>query len=91
MFEKSLIESAVHKGDTIYETPDGKIKGRLVISPDGKACYSYEDDNFETVACYTVKKSDKGLRFEDDFKAGSVFIATKVVTGIKSCTQDLIG
>jgi hypothetical protein len=76
-------------GQTIYETPAQKLKGRLIISPAGKACFSYEDDNFETVACYDVKKSDKGLRFEDDYN--SLFITTKVVTGIKSCTRELVG
>jgi hypothetical protein len=79
------------KGETFYETPGSAIKGRLVISPEGRACFSYEDDDYSTVGCYVVKRSNKGLRFEGDY-LNSVFITTKVTTGVKSCaSQDLIG
>lgn len=77
-------------GKTLYETPDGVVNGRLTISPNGEACFSYEDDGYATTACYVTKQAGKGFRFEGEFDV--VFVATKVVTGVKSCKpQDLIG
>lgn len=70
-------------GVTLYETPDGVMKGRLTISPKGEACFAYEDDGFATSACYRTRQTNTGFRFEGDFD--SVFITTKVVKGIKSC------
>jgi hypothetical protein len=79
------------QGETFYEIPGSALNGRLMISPEGKACFSYEDDDYSTVGCYVVKRSDKGLRFEGDY-LNSVFITTRVTTGIKSCKpSDLIG
>ena len=77
-------------GETLYETPAGILKGRLTISANGQACFAYEDDGYATPACYQTRKTDKGFRFDGDFD--SVFVTTKVVTGIQSCKkQDLIG
>jgi len=77
-------------GDTLYETPDGILNGRLTISPKGEACFAYEDDGYKTPACYRTRKTDKGFRFDGAFD--SVFVTTKVVTGIRSCKkQDLVG
>ncbi len=77
-------------GETLYETPDGLMKGRLTISPKGEACFAYEDDGYATPACYRTRQTDKGFRFEGEFD--SLFITTKVVTGIKTCKpQDLVG
>lgn len=77
-------------GATLYETPEGVINGRLSISPKGEACFAYEDDGYKTPACYQTRKTDKGFRFDGDFD--SVFVTTKVVTGIRSCKkQDLVG
>ena len=77
-------------GETLYETPDGLMKGRLTISPKGEACFAYEDDGYASPACYQTRKTDKGFRFDGEFD--SVFVTTKVVTGIQSCKkQDLIG
>jgi hypothetical protein len=77
-------------GETLYETPDGVINGRLTISPKGEACFAYEDDGYATPACYLTRKIDSGFRFEGDFD--SLFITTKVVTGIRTCKpSDLVG
>ncbi len=77
-------------GDTLYETPDGILNGRLTISPRGEACFAYEDDGYKTPACYQTRKTDKGFRFDGEFD--SVFVTTKVVTGIRSCKkQELVG
>lgn len=77
-------------GETLYETPSGILKGRLTISSKGQACFAYEDDGYATPACYQTRKTDKGFRFDGDFD--SVFVTTKVVTGIQSCKkQDLVG
>ncbi|MEQ1609992.1 MAG: hypothetical protein ABL956_13630 [Hyphomonadaceae bacterium] len=77
-------------GQTLYETPDGLMKGKLTISPKGAACFAYEDDGFATPACYRTRRTNAGFRFEGDFD--SVFITTKVVKGIKSCRpSELVG
>jgi hypothetical protein len=89
-YEFSWRECIQPDGKTLYETPDGVVNGKLTISAKGEACFSYEDDGYRTQACYLTRKTDKGFRFEGDFD--SLFIATKVVTGITSCKpQDLIG
>ena len=77
-------------GQTLYETPDGVVNGRLTISSVGEACFAYEDDDFETPACYVTRKIPSGFRFEGEFD--SLFITTKVVTGIRTCKpSDLVG
>lgn len=76
-------------GQTLYETPDGVLNGRLTIS-NGQACFAYEDDGFAAPACYLTRKIASGFRFEGDFD--SLFITTKVVTGIRTCKpSDLVG
>jgi hypothetical protein len=84
-------------GVTLYEIPDQVLKGRLDISPDGRACFSYSDTDYKSVGCFWAYKQGKnGLRFEADYKLttgepASVFVTTKVVTGITSCKpQSLI-
>jgi hypothetical protein len=77
------------KGQTLYEIPGQTMRGRLVISPDGLACFSYDTDDHATINCFVAYKSGDGLRFEGDL--GSLFVTTKVVTGVKSCERQLIG
>jgi hypothetical protein len=79
------------KGDTLYETPTGQLKGKLTIESDGYACFSYEDDNFAEPACFRVKRGSKGMTFNGLF--ADVFVTTRVITGVKSCTprDDLVG
>lgn len=89
-FGFSWRECIAPNGETLYETPYGLMKGRLTISSKGEACFAYEDDGFATPACYRTRQTDKGFRFEGEFD--SLFITTKVVTGIKTCKpQDLVG
>lgn len=77
-------------GETMYYTPSGVMKGRLTISLKGEACFAYEDDGFATPSCYITKQTEKGLRFEGEFD--SLFITTKIVKGVKTCSpDDLIG
>ena len=76
--------------DSGCKTPAGVVKGQLTISANGQACFAYEDDGYASPACYQTRKTDKGFRFDGEFD--SVFVSTKVVTGIQSCKkQDLIG
>jgi hypothetical protein len=51
-------------GETLYETPAGVVKGRLVISPRGEACFSYEDSGYAAVSCFTTYRTGDVLRFE---------------------------
>lgn len=79
------------KGETLYETPAGVQHGRLSISPDGTACFRYEDDGYSTASCYSVSRNGPGFLFSGAFR--EVFVTTRVVTGVKSCkpNADLIG
>lgn len=77
------------KGDTLYQTPSGVLHGRLTITPGGKACFSYEDDNYSTISCFTTTRTKDGFRFAGEY--ATLFVANKVVTGVKSCKpNDLV-
>jgi hypothetical protein len=77
-------------GKTLYETPDRTSQGRLEISLDGRACFSYEDDNYEYQGCYMTYRTATGaLRFEGEAK--ELFVTTRVVTGVTTCERQLIG
>jgi hypothetical protein len=77
-------------GETLYETPAGVIKGKVLVSPRGEACFSYEDSDYAAVNCFATFKSGDGLRFEGP--GGSLFVTTKVIRNVKTCKpQDLVG
>ena len=77
-------------GETLYETPAGVLKGKVLVSPEGEACFSYEDSDYAAVNCFTTFKSGDGLRFEG--AGGSLFLTTKVIRNVKTCKpQDLVG
>jgi hypothetical protein len=79
-------------GETLYETPDEVLRGRLLIAPGGEACFSYEDDGYSNMACFVAYKTASGLRFQTEGPAPILFLATNIVTGVKSCKpQQLIG
>ena len=77
-------------GETLYETPAGVMKGKVLVSPRGEACFSYEDSDYAAVNCFMTFKTADGLRFEGP--AGSLFLTTKVIRNVKTCKpQDLVG
>ena len=77
-------------GETLYETPAGVIKGKVLVSPLGEACFSYEDSDYAAVSCFATFKTGDGLRFEG--AGGSLFVTTKVIRNVKTCKpQDLVG
>jgi hypothetical protein len=79
-------------GETLYETPDYVLKGRLLVTPGGEACFSYEDDQYSNLACFVTHKTASGLRFQTEGPEPIVFLATKVVRGVKTCNpRDLVG
>jgi hypothetical protein len=79
-------------GETLYETPHEVLRGRLLIAPGGEACFSYEDDGYQDLACFTAHRTGNGLRFQTEGPAPIVFLATNIVTGVKSCQpRDLVG
>jgi hypothetical protein len=80
------------KGETLYETPGRTQKGKLWVTPDGQACFSYEDTKFQDEFCYRVRKNGSGLMFDGDALGNGVFVTTRLVTGVKSCVpnSDLI-
>ena len=80
-------------GETLYETPREVVKGRVFINPEGLACFAYEDTDYSVASCYWTYRQGKGLRWESDVKTitgepQSVFVTTKVITGIKSCKPE---
>src|SRR5262245_5599265 len=80
-------------GETLYETPNEVVKGRLFINPEGLACFAYEDTGYNVASCYWTYRQGKGLRWESDTKTlggepQSVFVITKMITGIKSCKPE---
>ena len=78
------------KGQTLYQTADGEMRGRLTITPKGKACFAYEDDNFASNSCFVMRRTAKGFHFEGEY--GANFTTTKVEGGVRTCEkQDLIG
>lgn len=78
-------------GNTLYTTPEGQMRGRLTISPAGRACFAYEDDNFAVAECFVARRRKDGFVLVGEY-GGSAFITTKVVHGIRTCEkQDLIG
>jgi hypothetical protein len=89
-FGMSWKECIQPNGETLYTTPDGIMNGRLLVSPRGEACFSYEDDDYATISCFTTTKNGPdGLRFEG---FGAIFVTTKITKGVKVCKPyDLIG
>lgn len=78
-------------GRTLYETPAGIQRGQMVLVENGMVCFSYDDDGHANRSCYNVSRTSAGFVFEG--AEGSLFIATRVVRGVKSCkpNSDLIG
>jgi hypothetical protein len=89
-YQMSWRECIDPAGETLYETPDEVLKGRLFINPEGLACFAYEDTDYSRASCFSVYRQGKGIRFESDVKTvtgepDSIFVTTKLVTGVKSC------
>lgn len=78
------------KGETLYQTPSGDMRGRLRISSRGEACFAYEDDNYVSSSCFVMRRTPKGFHFEGEY--GANFTTTKVEGGVRTCEkQDLVG
>lgn len=78
------------KGQTLYQTPGGDMRGQLTITSKGKACFAYEDDNFTGLNCFVMRRTTSGFHFEGEY--GANFTTTKVEGGVRTCEkQDLIG
>lgn len=79
-------------GETLYETPDRKQKGRFVVDVNGQACFAYEDTNYEGWSCFTVQRAGRnGFVFNSE-EGGGVFVTTSVRRNARSCnSDDLIG
>lgn len=71
------------KGETLYETDEFVLKGRVNVTPEGYACYAYEDTGYKESYCFRMLKTKDGFRFEGEF--GSTFITQRVVTGVTNC------
>src|SRR5690606_24055642 len=80
-YRMSWRECIQPNGETLYETPAGVVKGKLVISPRAEACFSYEDSGYAAVSCFTTYRSGDVLRFEG---FDTPFVTTKVVRNVKT-------
>ena len=74
-------------GQTLYEIPKRVLKGKLRISKEGQACFSYDDTNYEVEGCFWVEKTQTGFQF---VSSGSLFVTTVIVTGVKSCKPEAL-
>lgn len=78
------------KGETLYETGEGDMHGRLTITSAGQACFAYEDDGYASQSCFVMRRTPKGFHFEGEY--GANFTTTTVEGGVRTCQkQDLIG
>lgn len=91
-FRISWRECITPEGETLYETPFGVQQGRMIVSPDGQACFSYADTDYQGISCYRVVRNGKGFIFshDDDPLGGDsgTFVTTRVTTGVKTCEPD---
>lgn len=78
------------KGQTLYETIEGEMRGQLTITSKGVACFAYEDDDYRSPSCFVMRRTASGFHFEGDY--GANFTTTKVEGGVRTCEkQDLVG
>jgi len=72
-------------GDTIYEIDGTVDHGRLTISDDGQACFSYVSSNFTRGTCWSVERAGRNnYRFR--YPGSSVFVTRVVERNVRRCT-----
>lgn len=80
-------------GRTIYEIDGTVDRGRLTISDDGQACFSYASSNFTRVTCWSVERVDRN-NYRFTFPGSSVFETRVVERQVRHCAPrrgDLVG
>jgi hypothetical protein len=71
-------------GDTVYEIDGSVDRGRLTVSDDGQACFSYVSSNFTRVSCWNVERAgEDNYRFT--FPGSSVFVTQVVERDVRRC------
>ncbi|MGE0740876.1 MAG: hypothetical protein AB7O98_05995 [Hyphomonadaceae bacterium] len=70
-------------GRTLYEAFGRSERGRLAVTADGRACFTYDGDSY--TSCFVVQREGAGYRFED-------FVTRSVRRGVTNCArgEDLI-
>lgn len=74
------------QGRTLYHTPAGVQRGRLKVTDDGKACFAYEDTDYQLESCFRVERNGAGFIFNGD--GNGIFVTTKLVPRVKACRSD---
>jgi hypothetical protein len=71
-------------GDTLYEIDGTLDRGRLTISDNGDACFSYASSNFTRVTCWSIERVGRNdYRFS--YPGSSVFVTRVVERGVRQC------
>ena len=70
-------------GATVYKIEGVELRGRLTVGDDGRACFAYENDDFQDKSCFRVTRSDAGYIFWGG--GGEVFFANSVKRNVRSC------
>lgn len=75
-------------GRTLYELDGQALEGKLVITDEAQACFTYPETG---TSCFRGQRSPKGFTFHA-VGGGNAFSVTKVERGVKKCiASDLIG
>lgn len=75
-------------GRTLYEIEGDAYEGRLEITAEAQACFTYEATG---TSCFRGQRAPKGFLFHP-VGGGNTFSVTKVERGVKKCiASDLIG
>lgn len=72
-------------GRTLYRIGGGEDVGRLTISPEGHACFSYVSSGYGERACWVVRRAGRNYRFESAQGADLVFLTQTVTRGVRRC------
>lgn len=72
-------------GDTLYEIDGTVDRGRLTISDDGQACFSYASSNYTRVTCWSVERVGRN-NYRFTFPGSSVFETRVVERNVRRCT-----
>lgn len=71
------------EGDTVYRFDGMEMNGRLAITSNGLACFSYAHMDYQSPVCFKVSRTAQGYTFWGG--AEGVFRALDIERGVESC------
>lgn len=72
------------QGQTAYYIYGDVDRGRLTVTTDGRACFSYASSDFQRQSCFLVERRGAGLRFTSG-PDSPAFVADQVRRGVSGC------